>query len=229
MIHLIIGGARSGKSTYAEQLCLAASAKLKADAKLKTAANNKPIYVATGVGFDEEMRHRIALHKEQRKEAWDLIECPLNLSELFKDATKNQFLNNAVLLDCLTVWLNNQVFKISESIDMNSCYSEASQEVQHLCKQLTKQLETFVNTPDTHIYIVANEVGLGIVPLGSSNRLFVDNMGWLNQGIARIADSVTLITAGIPLILKGNTSTFTTNTHDRDTHILSTSMGDAND
>lgn len=201
MIRFILGGARSGKSTYAEQGCLELS--------INNGNNRKPTYVATAVGFDEEMRHRISKHREQRKEKWHLIECPIQLAELLNNATDDQGVNQIILVDCLTVWLNNVVYEISNSVDISEHYELASAKVQQECKQLLLALEPWVNNSKVQLCLVANEIGLGIVPLGSSNRLFVDHMGWLNQGIAKIADSVTLVTAGIPQTLKGPATTQT--------------------
>ena len=191
MIHLILGGARSGKSSYAEQLCFSLQQ------KCSSAIEDDPIYIATALAFDDEMHTRIEKHQHDRAEdekSWQLIECPLLLAELLEDEQKSTI----YLVDCLTLWLNNIIFNLGEK--------PAQQKIEAKTNQLIRSIAAFQNTHKRHLVLVANEVGLGIVPLGSVSRLFVDNAGWLNQGIAIIADTVTLITAGIPLTLKGNSN-----------------------
>ena len=170
MITLILGGARSGKSRYAEQLAQ---------------ATQKPVlYIATATASDSEMAARIAHHRQQRPTDWMLSECPLNLiAAIGEEAQKPQ----TILVDCLTLWLNNQLFHFP------------AQDFSQLFDGLANTLEAA--TAD--IILVTNEVGLGIIPLGEISRTFVDEAGRLNQRIARIADNVLFIAAGLPLVLKG--------------------------
>ena len=169
MIQLILGGARSGKSRYAEQLAL---------------ATHKPVlYIATAIASDEEMRARIAHHQQQRPTQWKLRECPLDLmGALAEESQKNQ----TILVDCLTLWLNNQLFHFP------------NQDFSSLFDSLIKSIGS--NKAD--IILVANEVGLGIIPLGEINRTFVDEAGRLNQRVAQVADKVFFIAAGLPVQLK---------------------------
>jgi adenosylcobinamide kinase/adenosylcobinamide-phosphate guanylyltransferase len=188
MIHLILGGARSGKSSFAEQWCLS---------QVETQAQHlkQPLtYVATATAFDQEMRDRINQHKTDRDKRWQLVECPLALSSYIKECTTQQ----VILVDCLTLWLNNLIYALGENIDMRA----AGQHLQVEFDQLVSTLLSTVKSNNLTIVFVANEVGLGIIPLGAGNRLYVDYAGWLNQAIAKIADKVTLVTAGIPLSLK---------------------------
>ncbi|OUS33051.1 bifunctional adenosylcobinamide kinase/adenosylcobinamide-phosphate guanylyltransferase [Thalassotalea sp. 42_200_T64] len=202
MIHLVLGGARSGKSSFAEQLCFSLRVQNQADNKADNQSRQKPIYIATAQAFDDEMQRRIAKHQKDREDLWQLVECPLMLNDAISDALSQlqsqQPLqgSSVILIDCLTLWLNNVIFEFGdnarqEDIDL---YSE----------QLLTALAPYANKQGMDIVLVANEVGLGVVPLGKVSRLFVDNAGWLNQRIAAVADSVILITAGIPLTLKGN-------------------------
>ncbi len=182
MIHLVLGGARSGKSSFAEQWCLS---QVKA----------KPlIYVATATAFDQEMRDRINQHKTDRDERWQLVECPLALSSFITECDGPQI----ILVDCLTLWLNNLIYALGENVDMRA----AGQHLQIHFDELVSTLLNTVKNKNLTLVFVANEVGLGIIPLGASNRLYVDYAGWLNQAIAKVADKVTLVTAGIPLRLK---------------------------
>ncbi|WP_199915615.1 bifunctional adenosylcobinamide kinase/adenosylcobinamide-phosphate guanylyltransferase [Saccharobesus litoralis] len=188
MIHLVLGGARSGKSSFAEQ-CIGdrqSSSKTKA-----------VLYVATCQAFDEEMQARIDKHTQDRqqdtlKQNWYTVECPLNLAELICELHTE----NLVLVDCLTLWLNNQIF----ALDENATY-QAKQ--QHLQQSIDSLVSALANTKGD-VVLVANEVGLGVVPMGQVSRLFVDYAGWLNQAIAKIAERVTLVSAGLPLDLKNS-------------------------
>jgi adenosylcobinamide kinase/adenosylcobinamide-phosphate guanylyltransferase len=188
MIHLVLGGARSGKSSFAEHWCLF-------QAKAQAQQLSQPLtYVATATAFDQEMRDRIKQHKTDRDKSWQLVECPLALSALITQCSGQQ----VMLVDCLTLWLNNLIYALGENIDM----AAAGQHLQVHFDQLVSTLLSTVKSKNLTIVFVANEVGLGIIPLGASNRLYVDYAGWLNQAIAKIADKVTLVTAGIPLSLK---------------------------
>jgi adenosylcobinamide kinase/adenosylcobinamide-phosphate guanylyltransferase len=187
LIHLVLGGARSGKSRYSENAALS----------LAENNNKNPIYIATATPFDVEMNERIKKHQQDRLEVFKLIETPLALSSTLNVAQPE----NVYLLDCLTLWLNNIIFE-----QQNTRIETSNVSVEH---HIEKEIELLVQTLNRKfsnamldIIIVSNEVGLGIVPMGKDTRLFVDYCGWLNQKIAKIAQQVTLITAGIPLTLK---------------------------
>ncbi|MCX2757817.1 bifunctional adenosylcobinamide kinase/adenosylcobinamide-phosphate guanylyltransferase [Vibrio sp. Sgm 22] len=175
--HLVLGGARSGKSSFAEQQALCA---------LVACSNGRLHYIATATYLDDEMRERIAHHKECRGEQWIGHEVPVEL------ATKLQLFNqdDVVLIDCLTLWLNNIIFELGD--DATNEQVEAAVEV----------LVNSVEQSPAQIIMVSNEVGLGVVPLGKVSRLFVDNAGRMNQALARVVKRVTLIAAGLPLHLK---------------------------
>lgn len=168
-ITLIIGGARSGKSKYAEELA---------------AKNNLSVsYVATATALDSEMETRIEHHQARRPTHWLLHECPLELAELLKiEAQKDQ----TILVDCLTLWINNQLYK---------------KPLQNFSLLFSELVDT-VKESRAQIIFVANEVGLGIIPLGEITRQFVDEAGRLNQQLAQAANQVVFMVAGLPMILK---------------------------
>ena len=171
MKELILGGARSGKSHYAEQCAK--------DSGLNV------IYVATAQALDSEMQHRIEKHQEQRPSHWQLIEEPINLVSALKENSNNQ---TCILVDCLTLWLSNQL-----------CSEE------HKAK-LLENIQSLVDTVsklDGRIIFVSNEVSMGVIPMGEISRQFVDEAGRLHQRLAAVCDNVTLMVAGIPSHIKG--------------------------
>lgn len=177
--HLVLGGARSGKSSYAEQQALSA---------LTGCSNGCLHYIATATYLDDEMRERIAHHKDRRSEQWIEHEVPVELAT--KLLSFNQ--GDVVLIDCLTLWLNNIIFELGDDA--------TNQQVEVMVEDLVQ----VVGQSPAQIIIVSNEVGLGVVPLGKVSRLFVDNAGRMNQALARVVERVTLVAAGLPLILKSS-------------------------
>ncbi|PMN54606.1 bifunctional adenosylcobinamide kinase/adenosylcobinamide-phosphate guanylyltransferase [Vibrio lentus] len=175
--HLVFGGARSGKSSFAEQQALCA---------LEACSNGRLNYIATATYLDDEMRERIAHHKERRGEQWIEHEVPVELAEKLQSFEKE----DVVLIDCLTLWLNNIIFELGDGA--------TNEQVEAVVEALVRSVE---QSP-AHIIMVSNEVGLGVVPLGKVSRLFVDNAGRMNQALARVVERVTLIAAGLPLHLK---------------------------
>lgn len=168
-IVLVLGGARSGKSTYA--------------LKEASLSNSKKAFVATAECLDDEMRIRIEKHKFERGDDWTTHEEPLYIPELIKNIGK---VYDVILIDCITIWLSNIM--------------HAGLNVQDQLEQLTSAITAC--TPAL-LYIVSNEVGLGIVPESPLARAYRDNLGFLNQRIASVADEVYLMVAGIPLKVKG--------------------------
>jgi len=169
-VTLILGGARSGKSRRAEALALSLS--------------EQPIYIATApmIEGDSEWRTRIEHHRQQRSDAWQLLEEELALTAtLEKYATQGQ----TVLVDCLTLWLSNLIYA-----DKN-----IPTETDALCAALP--------CLSGHVILVANEVGMGLVPESSEGRAFRDAQGRLNQAVAAVADRVEFVAAGLPICLKG--------------------------
>jgi len=164
---LVLGGARSGKSRYAEQAALASPAPW--------------VYVATAEPFDAEMTARIAEHRNRRGGQWQTIEAPLDLPGAIAGAPPAA----TVLVDCLTLWLNNLMFN-NRDIDVE-----------------TQGLEAALAARKAPSVLVSNEVGSGIVPDNAEARRFRDLQGRLNQRIAARADRVVLLVAGLPMVMKG--------------------------
>ncbi|MFZ4535182.1 bifunctional adenosylcobinamide kinase/adenosylcobinamide-phosphate guanylyltransferase [Propionivibrio sp.] len=181
MRELIIGGARSGKSTLAE--------KRAAESGLRV------IYVATAQALDGEMTHRIALHRARRPADWGLVEAPLDLAATLQ---KHAAPDVCLLVDCLTLWLSNLLFA-----GASAAQAEAGQTVD--CPLFKGEVQALVDTlPQLpgKIVIVSNEVGWGVVPMVAVSRLFADEQGRLNQRVAAVSEKVTLVAAGLPLTLK---------------------------
>ncbi|PFG56045.1 adenosylcobinamide kinase /adenosylcobinamide-phosphate guanylyltransferase [Vibrio sp. ES.051] len=179
MKQLILGGARSGKSTFAEQTAR----------QLSRTTQISLHYVATALPFDEEMRERIAHHQNQRGAGWQEHECPHNLAALLAGFNSD----DVVLIDCLTLWLNNWIFELGDAC----CNEKLEAEI--------KKLEQVVMGSSANLIFVSNEVGMGIVPMGTVSRHFVDNAGRMNQRLARACQRVTFVAAGLPLVLKDET------------------------
>lgn len=186
MLHLVLGGARSGKSSFSESWVLS------------HVENKQPIYIATAKSLDAEMQQRIEHHQQQRSaQHWRLIECGEHLTEALKNAHEG----DVVLVDCITLWLTSHVM-IAESIVKKSLNNaEELSANQYLSQQIEALIDSLNKHPAT-IVLVANEIGLGVIPMGEITRLFVDHAGWLNQKLASIAERVTLVTAGLPMTLK---------------------------
>ena len=170
--HLVLGGARSGKSSYAEQLA-------------KT-SDHEIIYIATAKIMDNEIAQRVTRHKKDRPDHWITVEEPLALADKIQEWADPERL---ILVDCLTMWLMNLL-----SDDSNQ------QEIQLHAEQ--QNLLEVISNLNGQLIIVSNEVGMGIIPLGELTRKYVDEAGRLHQALAKIVDNVTLITAGLPLKLK---------------------------
>ena len=152
--HLILGGARSGKSHFAEACAR----------EMATDHNYQLHYVATATAFDKEMKKRIAHHQALRQQQFDLVqwhehECPIQLAKLLLTFTAQ----DVVLIDCLTLWLNNLIFELDDQLD------EAA------LKDQVEQFISAVKQCDAQLLLVANEVGLGVIPMGEISRLFVDH------------------------------------------------------
>lgn len=181
MNELIIGGARSGKSTLAERRA--------ADSGLQVS------YIATAEAGDAEMAARIAHHRARRPQQWQTVECPLTLASTLAQLANH---HSCLLVDCLTLWLSNLLFA-----GRAAAQAEAGESVD--CALLRHEIDSLLTTlPQLpgRIILVSNEVGWGVVPANALARLFADQQGWLNQRLAAVCDEVTLIAAGLPLTLK---------------------------
>jgi len=181
MRELIIGGARSGKSTLAEKRALESGLHV--------------IYVATAQALDGEMQERIALHKARRPADWGLVETTMDLAVTLQ---RHAAPGVCLLVDCLTLWLTNVLFAGAAARQ-----AEAGETVD--CPLFRKEVQGLVETlPQLpgRVIMVSNEVGWGIVPMNAISRLFADEQGRLNQRVAAVCENVTLVAAGLPLALK---------------------------
>ncbi|MFM9912653.1 MAG: bifunctional adenosylcobinamide kinase/adenosylcobinamide-phosphate guanylyltransferase [Methylophilaceae bacterium] len=171
---LVLGGARSGKSGYAERLAVESDLSV--------------TYIATAQVNDDEFAKRIQQHKIRRPAHWILVEEPFLLTEtLSKHATAD----HCLIVDCLTLWLAQWICDDCKPPQDRTWESERQ-----------AFLNVLPNLPG-EIILVSNEVGMGIVPLGEINRRFQDEQGRLNQALAKICDSVVFMAAGLPMALKG--------------------------
>ena len=174
---LILGGARSGKSSKASEIAEEYS---------------EVVYLATGVPTDEEMESRIARHKEERPKNWDTIEEPVEIGEKLAGLESKNF-SGAVILDCLGFWLSNLFREIDrlEEIDPENFVTE----------KVRKELQPALDSK-YELIIVSNEVGMGVIPGSTAGRRFRDALGRANQVVGEMADDVFLMVAGFKLELK---------------------------
>jgi len=183
---LILGGQRSGKSRRAEMLARQWQAQSPA---------HRAVLVATGQPWDDEMRERIKRHQQDRAErvpGMATVEEPLQLSQALAAHGSAQTL---VVVDCLTLWLTNLLMP-ADDVKPNRAPTLS------VPAQTAMLLEAIDSSPGP-LVLVGNEIGLGVIPLGREVRAFVDALGRLNQEVAQACERVTLMAAGLPLILKG--------------------------
>ena len=177
-IILVTGGARSGKSTFAEKLATKLTDKTKA-------------YIATAQIFDDEMAQRIRIHQNRRGEDWKTFEAPFNAEAAITEAGNSY---DVILFDCLTIYLSNFIcaFESLDDLDKINC---------DLINNVNKLIDSAKNIKGTIIF-VTNEVGDGIVPENKLARVYRDCAGIANQMIAQESDEVYLVVAGIPVNIK---------------------------
>jgi adenosylcobinamide kinase/adenosylcobinamide-phosphate guanylyltransferase len=179
---LVLGGARSGKSAFAERLAYESGKEI--------------VYIATSRAGDAEMGARIAHHRERRPAQWQTVEEELALTAVLREHCAPQRL---VLVDCLTLWLSNLMF--CDGRDWPEVGEVALPERFH--QERAALLELLDAGAAGEIVFVSNEVGMGIVPWGALSRCFADEAGRLNQAVATRADRAIFVAAGLPLVLKG--------------------------
>jgi adenosylcobinamide kinase / adenosylcobinamide-phosphate guanylyltransferase len=167
-VTLILGGARSGKSRHGEVMALSSGL--------------EPVYIATAEAWDDEMRARIAVHRDRRVgQGWLDVEAPLDLVDAITEKAAE---DRVLLIDCLTLWLAN-LMAAERDIDAVS----------------SALLGALAAAPG-QVILISNEVGFGIVPENAMARRFRDLAGRLHQDIARDADRVLLMVAGLPVVVK---------------------------
>jgi len=173
MLTLILGGARSGKSRFAQSLCGTAK---------------RVAYLATALPQDEEMRARISRHRLDRPSTWTTFEEPLGLANL---VDQQAVCFDMILLDCLTLWLSNW------------CWEYRSQAIEQRERSALEEMERLSTASrNTHLIAVSNEVGCGIVPATILGRQFRDLQGMVNQRVASAAQTVYQMVAGIPVLIR---------------------------
>ncbi len=168
---LVIGGCRSGKSRYALEMA-------------NKISKDKKLFIATSVPTDKEMEERVKNHRKDRGPEWKTAEIPVNIHKTIQDSSKS---SNVILVDCLTLWVSNLLFKNFTQDEINN---------------MTAKLERTIEQSLCPVILVSNEVGAGIVPENKLARLFRDTAGFVNQKIAAAADNVFLMAAGIPIKIK---------------------------
>jgi adenosylcobinamide kinase/adenosylcobinamide-phosphate guanylyltransferase len=173
MLTLVLGGARSGKSRFAQSLC---------------APGRRVIFIATACLDDDEMRARVAHHQQARPAHWHTVEEPLAIGHIVETRAVDF---DFVLLDCLTLWLSNLCWEHRDRSE-EVLRAAASQEVARL----------IAASSASNVVVVSNEVGYGLVPESPVGRAFRDLQGWLNQELACAATYVYQVVAGIPIPIK---------------------------
>jgi len=180
---LVFGGARSGKSAFAERLA--------------QACGKEVVYLATSRAGDGEMATRIAHHRERRPLEWQTVEEELALAESLHAHCAP---GRVVLVDCLTLWLSNLMFSDGRSYpDVGDIELPA-----RFHEERAALLDALDAGLAGDVIFVSNEVGMGIVPWGAISRSFADEAGRLNQAVAARVDRAVLVAAGLPLVLKGS-------------------------
>ena len=151
--------------------------------KLALNKDSKPIYIFTAQSFDKEMDERIRIHKDRRKkQSWQDVEATINLPAAISELGKKE---KVILVDCLSLWLTNLILN-ERNID----------------RDITEFLNALEKSPGD-VILVSSEVGLGIVPDNEISREFRDHLGSLHQKVAAISETVIMMVAGIPMIVKG--------------------------
>lgn len=209
---LILGGQKSGKSRRAELL---------ARHWLAQSPAHDAVLIATAQPWDEEMRQRITRHQEDRAARVPglyTLEEPLQLAQALTQSSQPQTL---VVVDCLTLWLTNWLMPAeppapdsasgtapqdapapAAQVHAAQAHSQEATPTQAAQAQIAQLLQAIEQAPGPVIF-VGNEIGLGVIPLGRETRAFVDALGLLNQRVAQACQRVTLMAAGLPLVLKG--------------------------
>jgi adenosylcobinamide kinase/adenosylcobinamide-phosphate guanylyltransferase len=177
---LILGGARSGKSTYAEKLAIKIGGRV--------------AYIATAQALDAEMQERIAVHRQKRADSWQTYEIPLGVGCALSE---NPPQAEVVLLDCLTLLVANLLLEAAPDVDQ----PDQVQATTRVKTEIDDLLTTIRSSPAEWI-VVSNEVGLGLVPPYPLGRIYRDLLGWANQRLASAAWKVVFMIAGIPMRLE---------------------------
>ena len=174
---LILGGARSGKSSHAQHLA--------------QETGKSVTFLATAQALDEEMSRRIQQHRAKRPDGWRTLEAPSDLASQL-----SKIKSEVVILDCVTLLVSNLLMNhvSDDHVDETPYMLAVQKEINDLLDRLAEQNQIW--------FIISNEVGLGLVPPYQMGRVYRDALGWANQRLAREADRVLFLVAGIPMVAK---------------------------
>jgi adenosylcobinamide kinase/adenosylcobinamide-phosphate guanylyltransferase len=178
---LILGGARSGKSTYAQELAK----------RGERERGGGVIFIATAEAGDEEMRARIKRHRRDRPPGWDTVEAPMQVAVVVAEAGVGRV---AIIVDCLTLLISNLLLAGGEDVDAERATQRVFREVEGLIEA--------TQATEADVIVVSNEVGMGIVPSIRLGRLFRDITGQAHRLLAAAADEAYFMLAGLPQRLK---------------------------
>lgn len=173
----ILGGARSGKSSYAQ--------------KLAEDSGKVVTFIATAQALDQEMSARIQKHQSERPQQWQTLEIPFDIASRFKEIK-----SEVVILDCITLLVSNLLMQFvkDDLVEEEPFMKEVQKEIEDLLSAIRES--------DQYWIVVSNEVGLGLVPPYPMGRVYRDLLGWANQRLAKEADEVLFLAAGIPMKVK---------------------------
>ncbi len=177
-ITFILGGARSGKSSYALSLA--------------EHCEGEVLYLATGRPCDEEMEERIKQHKESRPKSWRTIEEPLNIEIVLRDLEESV---GFVILDCLSFWISNLLLHYEGK-------GERQNRLEEIILDHVSKIISIFKAAKAKVIVVSNEVGMGVVPPTQLGRIFRDVLGRANQAVADCANEVFLVVAGLTIRIR---------------------------
>lgn len=181
---LILGGARSGKSRFAQNLA--------------ESRGGKVLFVATAEALDVDMEARIEKHRKERPNSWRTLEASTNIA---RDISDHMLDASVIIIDCLTLLVSNLLLGQKRGFSANPESDSATAE-----KRITAEVEALValmKRAPASFLIVSNEVGLGLVPENKLGRVYRDLLGRANQVVAEHADEVYFMVSGIPMKVKG--------------------------
>ena len=178
---LLLGGARSGKSSFAEN-------------RAKEIGGESVLYVATSEIKDEEMEERVIKHRADRPSAWETVEAPRNVAQAIRQVRSDA---SVILLDCMTFLVANHLMEAAAPVD-----DPFDKKIERAIVAEAEALIAYVQDTDVELIVVSNEVGLGLVPAYELGRAYRDVLGRANQTLAKHADEVLFLVAGIPMKVK---------------------------
>ena len=176
-ITLLLGGARSGNSSHAQSLA--------------EQTEKSVTFIATAQALDDEMSRRIQKHRAERPSGWETLELPHEIASQIQNIK-----SDVVVLDCVTLLVSNLLMQFvqEDRVDEGPFMTAVQQEIEDLI--------AVIRESDRDWFLISNELGLGLVPAYQMGRVYRDGLGWANQRLARAADKVIFMVAGIPTVIK---------------------------